>query len=60
MIDFINSVIDGNLPEILGDLYTPTVAAVAASWAIIAFGGAVSVFSHLFEIILNFGGRRKW
>lgn len=57
MIDFISGIIDGNLPEILGDLYAPTVAAVAASWAIIAFGGAVSVFSHLFEVILNYRRR---
>lgn len=57
MIDFINGILDGNLPEILGDLYAPTVAAVAASWAIIAFGGATSVFSHLFEVILNYRRR---
>lgn len=60
MIDFINGILNADIPEILGDMYAPAVAAVAVSWAIIAFAGAVSVFSHLFEIILNFGGNRKW
>ena len=60
MIDFINGIINADLVELLGDLYVPAVCTVAVSWAIIAFAGAVSVFSHLFTVILNFGGNRKW
>lgn len=57
MIDFINGIISGDLPELLGDLYVPTVATVVASWGIIAFGGAVSVFAHAFEVLLNYRRR---
>lgn len=60
MIDFINDIINGDIAEILGeDLYAPTVAAVAASWAILAFAGAVQVFTNLFAAIYNIRSGRK-
>lgn len=53
MSDFINDILTGDLVEILGDLYAPTVAAVAASWAVIAFAGIVQAFSNLFLALFN-------
>lgn len=60
MSDLINTVLNGDLYEILGDeLYKPVVAAVAATWSILAFGGAVQVFSNLFAALYNFRTGRK-
>lgn len=54
MIDFLYSIFNGNIPEILGDLYTPVCAAVVACWSIIGVGGAVTAFVECFRAI--FGG----
>lgn len=60
MIEFINSIVNGDIRALIGeDLFAPTVAAIVASWSIIAFGAAASVFSHVLEFILNFRGSKK-
>lgn len=53
MVNFILEVLNGNLAEILGDLYAPCVACVAVSWAIIAFAGSVEIFIHVFPAMLR-------
>lgn len=53
MIDFVNEIINGNLSEILGELYAPTVAAVAATWAILAFAGLIQALTNIFLAVFN-------
>lgn len=58
MSDFIYEIINGNIVEILGDdLYAPTVAVVAASWAILAFAALCDVFRVSMSIIFNLKNR---
>lgn len=60
MINFIQDIFTGDLQEILGDdLYAPTVAAVAASWAILALAGTIEVFKNVFNVIFNLRSGRK-
>ena len=58
MINFVDAIISGDIAEILGDLYAPTVAAVAASWAVIAFGVVADMLGRLFTGIINWGGKK--
>lgn len=57
MIDFVNAIISGNLSEILGELYAPTVAAVAASWAILAFAALCQAITNIFLAVFNMSKR---
>lgn len=60
MISFLTDVLYGDLTEILGEeLYAPTVAAVAATWAILSFAGCIEVFKNLLAIILNYRSGRR-
>lgn len=60
MISFINDVIYGDLTELLDpELYQCIVAAVAATFAVLSFGGVVQIFTNLFSIILNFRSGRR-
>lgn len=60
MNDFVSTILNGDLSEVLDpDLYQSTIAAVAASWAILAFGGVVQIFSNLLAVLLNFRAGRK-
>lgn len=58
MVDFLYTILNGDIPILLGDLYVPVCAAVVASWAIIAVGGAMFAFIEMFRVIFSgFGGR---
>lgn len=58
MVDFLYTLLNGDIPTLLGDLYIPVCAAVVASWAIIAVGGAMLAFIEMFRVIFSgFGGR---
>lgn len=60
MSEFVYSILTGNIYDLLGDdLYKPVVAAVAATWAILAFAGVVQVFSNVFAAIFNMRAGRK-
>lgn len=59
MTDMIQTILTGDLAELLGDLYTPTLAAVAAAWAIIGFGSVAQAFSYIFLAIFNMRGRKS-
>lgn len=60
MNDFVSTILNGDLSELLDeDLYQSTIAAVAASWAILAFGGVVQIFSNLLAVLLNLRAGRK-
>lgn len=54
MSDFINMILSGDIAELIGeDLLSPTVAAVSASWAILAFAALCDVFRVSMSIIFN-------
>lgn len=58
MVDFLYNLLNGDIATLLGDLYVPVCAAVVASWAIIAVGGAMLAFIEMFRVIFSgFGGR---
>lgn len=57
MIDFVNAIISGDLSEMLGELYAPTVAAVAASWAILAFASLCQALTNCFLAVFNLSKR---
>lgn len=60
MSEFVYSILTGNISDLVGeDLYSPVVAAVAATWAILAFAGVVQVFSNVFAAIFNMRAGRK-
>lgn len=61
MSDFVYHILTSDIVQILQDaeLYSPVVAAVAATWAILAFAGAIQIFSNLFAAIFNFRAGRK-
>lgn len=59
MTDLINTLLTGDLQALLGDLYTPVLAAVAASWAIIGFAAAAQAFSYVFLAVFNMRGRKS-
>lgn len=58
MTDLINIVLNGDLAALLGDLYVPVLAAVAASWAIIGFASVAQAFSYIFLAVFNMRGRK--
>ena len=58
MIDFINAILYGDLPELLGELYAPTAACVAAAWAILAFASICQCFTLLLPVLLNLRGNK--
>ena len=61
MNDFISYILSADIPAILGeDLLAPTVAAIAATWAIIAFASVAEAFKLLLLAIFNLTGGRKW
>ena len=54
MSDFLSMILTGDIAELIGeDLLAPTVAAVAASWAILAFAALCDVFRVSMSIIFN-------
>ena len=57
MIDFITAILNGNIPEILGDLYTETVQQIVIWWAVIPLAGVVLLF--VLTIVQIFGGRYR-
>ena len=58
MVDFLYTLLNGNIEELLGDLYVPVCAAVVASWAILAVGGSMLAFVEMFKAMFcGFGGR---
>lgn len=61
MSDFISYMFSEDIIQILqdADLLPPVVAAVAATWAVLAFAGCVQVFSNLFAAIYNIRSGRK-
>lgn len=61
MSDFVYHILTSDIVSILQDaeLYAPVVAAVAATWAILAFAGCVQIFSNLFAAIMNLRAGRK-
>lgn len=60
MITFMTDILYGDLQELLQELYAPTVAAVAATWAILSFAGCIEIIKNLMSIILNLRtGRRS-
>ena len=57
MIEFVNTIISGDLEEILQEMYAPTIAAVAASWAILAFAALCNAISNVFLSVFNLSKR---
>lgn len=55
MIELFNTLIHGDLQTILGDLYAPTAASIAAGGVLIALGGVADMFVHTFIIIFGLG-----
>ena len=54
MGDFINMILGGDIAELIGEeLLSPTIAAIAASWAILAFAALCDVFKISMSIIFN-------
>lgn len=54
MGDFINMILGGDITALIGeDLLSPTIAAIAASWAILAFAALCDVFKISMSIIFN-------
>ena len=54
MGDFINMILGGDIAGLIGeDLLSPTIAAIAASWAILAFAALCDVFKVSMSIIFN-------
>ena len=49
-----NMILSGNISELIGEeVLAPTIAAVAASWAILAFAALCDVFRVSMSIIFN-------
>lgn len=60
MIDFLYTILNSNIPDLLGDMYVPVCAAVVATWAIIGVGGAVSAFVEIIRsVCAGFVGGRS-
>lgn len=57
MIDFITAILNGNISEILGDLYTETVQQIIIWWAVLPLAGVVLLF--VLTIVQIFGGRYR-
>jgi hypothetical protein len=57
MTGFILDILNADLPDLLGDLYVPCVAAVATCWAILSLAGSIGIFQHLLTCFL--GGSKK-
>lgn len=55
MIELFNTLIHGDLQTILGDLYAPTAASIAAGGVLIALGGVADMFVHTFITIFGLG-----
>ena len=55
MIELFNTLIHGDLQSILGDLYAPTAASIAAGGVLIALGGVAEMFIHTFTTIFGMG-----
>lgn len=54
MGDFLSTILTGDILELIGeDLAAPTIAAVAASWAILSYAALVDVFRVSMSIIFN-------
>ena len=54
MADFISMILSGDIADLIGDeLFAPTIAAVAASWAILAFAALCDAFRVSMSIIFN-------
>lgn len=58
MTDFIATIFNGNLPELLGDLYTPCLASVVVAYAIIAFAAVCQMFTLTLTAIFNNRGSK--
>ena len=58
MSDFVSLILTGDIAELIGEeLLAPTIAAVAASWAILAFGALCDAFKVSMSIIFNLKDR---
>lgn len=60
MTDFLYTILNSDISDLLGDFYTPVCAAVVASWSIIGVGGAVSAFVEIIRsVCAGFAGGRS-
>lgn len=57
MIDLLDTLLHGDLAVLLGELYEPTCALVAAGGILIALGGVVELFVYTFRVIFGMGGK---
>lgn len=58
MENFITDIFNGDLPVLLGDLYTPCLAAAVTSCAIIAFASVCQMFTLSLTAIFNSRGAK--
>ena len=53
---FIDDILNGNIRELLGDLYTETVSNIVVLWAVLPMAGIILLFVLL--VVQIFAGRR--
>ena len=58
LADFVSMILSGDIAELIGEeLLAPTIAAIAASWAILAFAALCDAFKVSMSIIFNLKDR---
>lgn len=59
MTDIFDALFGGDLPQILGDLWSPTVAACAAACTVLGWGAVCQSFCDVLTLVLTIGGGDK-